>query len=69
MCPVKQALPHTLQSAVLPVHLGIACIAQEAALLKLWPADRLWLAEHFLLLTALLLSTLAFTSTLHPFGL
>lgn len=69
MCPVKQALLHTLQSTVLPVHLGVACVAQEAVLLKPWSVDSLWLAEHFLLLTALLVSTPAFMSTLHWFGL
>lgn len=43
---------------VLLVHLGDKCIAQEVVLLKLWSVDNLWLAENFLLLTALLVSTL-----------
>jgi len=43
---------------VLLVHLGDKRVAQEVGLLKLRFVDSLWLAEHFLLLTALLVSTL-----------
>lgn len=43
---------------VLLVHVGDKYLAQEVVRLRLWSVDNLWLAEHFLLLTALLVSTL-----------
>lgn len=73
-----QCLPWgRLACAVVLPTLQNACVtsppwlqtAQEVELLKLWSVDNLWLAEHFLLLTALLVFTLVFMSTLHLFGL